>query len=66
MQLLMSDRLRDRIALQELMKIKFAEMMSGNKIETEDLTGNQTCIAATALAASAVARALQTVYDTAV
>lgn len=55
---------RDHISTHDLAKVKFAEMMAADKIETENLNGNGKCLQATSLAANAVAHALRMVRET--
>lgn len=64
MQLPQKANLRDSLSSRDLMRVKFAEAMAADKIENENLRGNDPCISAATLAAKAVANALQVVRDT--
>jgi|SRR5581483_10814273 len=58
--------LRDALATNDLMRVKFAEMMAADKIEGDNLRGNADCRSACHLAGDAVATAMRTVRETAI
>ncbi len=64
MQLHPKANLRDGLSTHDLMRVKFAESMAADKIEKEDLRGDDKCVRAARLAGDAVVTALQIVRET--
>lgn len=57
MQLPQTAKLRDSLSTRDLARVKFAEMLATEKIESQDLRGDPPCVAACSLAGQAVATA---------
>jgi prophage antirepressor-like protein len=64
MQLAAKANLRDNLSTHDLMRVKFAEAMASQKIEADDLRGNDRCQSACRISGEAVARALEQVKNT--
>lgn len=64
MQLTPKANLRDNLSTHDLMRVKFAESMASDKIEADDLRGNDHCNTACRVAGEAVATALEKVKNT--